>query len=178
MQSRSADTYAPAEDTFFLADNIKDEKGNLALEIGTGSGYLSKILEKNFKLVISTDIDFQSLVTQERKIPNGICCTGADALGAKFDLVVCNLPYLPSEKIIDRTVDGGHEGLEVPLDIIKSANSCLKPGGKMLYLTSSLANYEKLIKNTESLGFMAKILAKKKLFFEELIIVQATKLLS
>lgn len=178
MQSRSADSYAPAEDTFFLADHIKNEKGISALEIGTGSGYLSKILEKNFDLVISTDIDFQSLITQDQKTQNGICCTGADALGAKFDLVVCNLPYLPSEKIIDRTVDGGPEGLEVPLGIIKSVNSCLKPGGKMLYLTSSLANYEKLIKNTESMGFAVEILAKKKLFFEELIIVQATKLLS
>lgn len=178
MQSRSADSYAPAEDTFFLADYIKNEKGNTALEIGTGSGYLSRILEKNFEFVISTDIDFKSLMTQSQKIQNGICCAGADALGAKFDLIVCNLPYLPSEKIIDRTVDGGLEGLEVPLGIIKSANSCLKPGGRILYLTSSLANYEKLIQNTKSMGFAAKVLAKKKLFFEELIIVQATKLLS
>jgi release factor glutamine methyltransferase len=178
LQSRSADSYVPAEDTFFLADHIKDEKGTSALEIGTGSGYLSKILERNFELLISTDIDFHSLRTQDQKTQNGICCMGADALGAKFDLIVCNLPYLPSEKIIDRTVDGGPEGLEVPLGIIKSANLCLRPGGKMLYLTSSLANYEKLIKITESIGFEVKVLAKKKLFFEELIIVQATKLLS
>lgn len=178
MQSRSADSYVPAEDTFFLADHIRDENGVSALEIGTGSGYLSRILEENFEIVISTDIDFKSLITQLQKTQNGICCMGADALSAKFDLIVCNLPYLPSEKIMDRTIDGGPEGLEVPLEIIKSANLCLKPGGKILYLTSSLANYEKLIKNTESMGFAAKILAKKKLFFEELIIVQAIKLLS
>lgn len=177
MQSKSK-TYEPAEDTFFLADQIQNQKGNAALEIGTGSGYLSRILESNFGLVIATDVDFESLRTQNKKIQNGICCTGADALGVKFDLVVCNLPYLPSEDIIDRTTDGGPEGLEIPLSIIKSANMCLKPGGKMLYLTSSLANYQRLMQSTESMGFAVKIMAKKKLFFEELVVVEAIKLLS
>ena len=171
MQSNSR--YEPAEDTFFLADYIQNEKGQSALEIGTGSGYLTKILEKNFELVVATDIDHTTISTQDEKIQNGICCVSADALGAQFDLVVCNLPYLPSEKITDRTVDGGKEGLEIPIQIIKSAKYRLKPGAKMLYLTSSLANYTKLMRQTELMGFDVRVLAKKKLFFEELIIVQA-----
>ena len=175
MQNKLADTYIPAEDTFFLADHIKEERGQAALEIGTGSGYLAKILEKNFELVIATDIDYFALQGQDDGIKNRICCTGADALGAKFDLIVCNLPYLPTEKIVDRTTDGGPEGLEIPLQIIQSASTRLKPNGKMLYLTSSLANYEKLVEKIGSLGFEAKILAKKKLFFEELIIVHARR---
>lgn len=171
MQSNSR--YEPAEDTFFLADHIQNERGQSALEIGTGSGYLTKILEKNFELVVATDIDHTTISTQDEKIQNGICCVSADALGAQFDLVVCNLPYLPSEKITDRTVDGGKEGLEIPIQIIKSAKYRLKPGAKMLYLTSSLANYTKLMRQTELMGFDVRVLAKKKLFFEELIIVQA-----
>ena len=91
----------------------------------------------------------------------------------QFDFIVCNLPYLPSEEIEDRTVDGGKEGLEIPVQIIKSAKYRLKSGGKMLYLTSTLANYKKLLEQTELLGFDVKILAKKKLFFEELLVVQA-----
>lgn len=175
MQRRSAKTYEPAEDTFFLADWIQNEKGKAALEIGTGSGFLTKILEKNFGLVVATDIDYDALATQGQKLQNGICCAGADALGAKFDLIICNLPYLPSENIVDRTVDGGPEGLQIPLEIIKSASSHLVSGGKMLYLTSSLANYQRLMEETQLLGFDVQILAKKKLFFEELIIVQARK---
>lgn len=171
MQSNSR--YEPAEDTFFLADHIQNERGQSALEIGTGSGYLTKILEKNFELVVATDIDHTTISTQDERIQNGICCVSADALGAQFDLVVCNLPYLPSEKITDRTVDGGKEGLEIPIQIIKSAKYRLKPGAKMLYLTSSLANYTKLMRQTELMGFDVRVLAKKKLFFEELIIVQA-----
>jgi release factor glutamine methyltransferase len=168
-----SETYSPAEDTFFLAEYIAKEKGKTALEIGTGSGYLAEILKQNFELVITTDIDFHSLKNQKNK--NGICCDSADALAQKFDLIVCNLPYLPSDDISDNTIDGGPEGLLVPLKIIKSASSCVKAGGKILFLTSSLANYQKLIEKTQHIGFSVSILAKKKLFFEELIIVQATR---
>ncbi len=169
------DTYTPAEDTFFLADHIINEKGHSALEIGTGSGYLAKILEKNFALVVATDVDINVFKSHANRLQNSICCDGASALGTKFDLVVCNLPYLPSDKITDKAVDGGPEGLLVPNRIIKSASTCLRTGGKMLYLTSSLVNYQKLMEKTESLGFSSNILAKKKLFFEELLIVEAIK---
>jgi release factor glutamine methyltransferase len=104
---------------------------------------------------------------------NRICCDAADALNCKFDLIVCNMPYLQSEQISDRRVDGGKEGVEIPLKIIKSAVRCLDSYGKILFVTSSLANYEKLIAESKKLGLDIKIVARKKLFFEELIIVQA-----
>jgi len=175
LQSKSAETYVPAEDTFFLAEHIAKEKGGLALEIGTGSGYLAGILQQNFDFVVATDIEFYTLKHQGEQIQNKICCDGANALGNKFDLIVSNLPYLPSEKIIDKTIDGGPEGLSVPLGIIESASTCVKPGGKMLLLTSSLANYQKLLKKAQHMGFSASIIAKKKLFFEELVIIEAVK---
>ncbi len=165
--------YAPAEDTYFLEDNLVNEKGNYALDIGTGSGYLTRILSKNFLHVIATDIDFDSLINQNKKIKNCICCDSAEALNCKFDLIVCNMPYLQSNEISDRKVDGGKEGVEIPLKIIKSAVSCLNDSGKMLFVTSSLANYEKLIEESKKLGLDSKILSKKKLFFEELIIVES-----
>ncbi|MGI0003911.1 MAG: HemK2/MTQ2 family protein methyltransferase [Candidatus Nitrosotenuis sp.] len=175
MQNRLTETYTPAEDTFFLAEHVTKETGHAALEIGTGSGYLARILEKNFAVVVATDIDFEVFRNQEIKSQSSICCDGASALGAKFDLVVCNLPYLPSEKIEDMAVDGGGDGLVVPLRIIESASVCLKPDAKMLFLTSSLANYKKLVEKTELFGFSVKTLAKKKLFFEELIVCEARR---
>ncbi len=175
MQNKLSEVYVPAEDTFFLADHIKNEKDQTVLEIGTGSGYLAKILEENFDTVIATDIEFEVLKNQPIRIQNVVCCDGASALSAKFDLVVCNLPYLPSDNISDKTVDGGPEGLVIPRKIIESARNCVKSGGRMLYLTSSLADYQKLLSYTESLGFTVRVLAKKKLFFEELILVEAIK---
>jgi release factor glutamine methyltransferase len=175
LQNKSIKTeyYLPAEDTLFFADHIQNEKGKSALDIGTGSGYLANVLLPNFEVVVATDINFDATKKAHYLIQNCICCTSADPLAMKFDLVICNMPYLPSEEIIDSTVDGLGEGLIVPLQIIKSAKNVLKKGGKMMYLTSSLANHKKLLEGTESLGFYTKIFATKKMFFEELILVEA-----
>ena len=175
MQNKlsQSEHYLPAEDTYFFADNLKSEEGQIALDIGAGSGYLVKILSSKFSQVVATDISFTSLRAQNPKVENCVCCDGAEPLRGKFDLIVCNMPYLPSEKITDRTIDGGKEGLEIPKQIIKSDQNRVKEGGKLLFLTSSLANYPKLIEYTKRLGFEVKIRAKKKLFFEELIIVEA-----
>jgi len=167
--------YAPAEDTYFLEDNLVNEKGKYALDIGTGSGYLTRTLSKNFSQVIATDIDFDSLINQYKKIKNCICCDAADALNCKFDLIVCNMPYLQSDEISDRKVDGGKEGVEIPLKIIKSAVKCLDENGKILFITSSLSNYQKLLEKSRDLELYVNIVARKKLFFEELLLVEARK---
>jgi release factor glutamine methyltransferase len=168
--------YAPAEDTYFLEDYLFNEKGNYALDIGTGSGYLTRTLSQNFLHVIATDIDYNSLINQNKKAENRICCDAAEALNCKFDLIICNMPYLQSDDISDRRVDGGKEGIEVPLRIIKSAIRCLKESGKMLYVTSSLSNYTKLMEESKKLGLDSSIVARKKLFFEELLLVKASLL--
>ena len=58
LQKKLAESeqYLPAEDTFFLADQLKNLSGDSALDIGCGSGYLTDVLESNFRLVIGTDI--------------------------------------------------------------------------------------------------------------------------
>ncbi len=175
MQNKSIKTeyYSPAEDTLFFANHIQNEKGKSALDIGTGSGYLANVLLPNFEVVVATDISFDAIKKAYNLIQNCICCNSADPLTMKFDLVICNMPYLPSEKIIDSTVDGLGEGLIVPLQIIKSAKNVIKKGGRMIYLTSSLANHKKLLEGIEHLGFYTKIIATKKMFFEELILVEA-----
>jgi release factor glutamine methyltransferase len=166
------DEYPPSEDTFFLVDNIKNEKGDFALDIGSGSGYLTKLLSENFSFVVGTDINYKVLKHQTYKTKNLICCNGSDALKVKFDLIVCNLPYLATDEILDIATDGGAEGLEIPL---KSAIPCLNATGKFLFVTSSLSNYQALIDATKKEGLTTKVLAKKKLFFEELMIIEAKK---
>lgn len=177
MQNKlSNDTYQPAEDTYFLEDHIKDEKGGSALDIGSGSGYLTKSLCKSFSFVVGTDVNFDALKNQLNRPENLVCCNGADAFQNKFDLIICNMPYLASEEILDIATDGGEEGIVIPMKIIKSAKNCIKEGGKFLFVSSSLSNYEKLAELTKQEGFKVKIKATKKLFFEKLILIEATLL--
>ena len=112
MRKKLSETepYPPSEDTFFLADYIKNEKGECALDIGTGSGYLAALLEKSFSLVVGTDLVFNVLKRQEYFTTNNVCCNGADAINQQFDLVICNMPYLNTDDVIN-------EGKYVTYDI-------------------------------------------------------------
>jgi release factor glutamine methyltransferase len=176
LQKESQNSYyIPAEDSFFLADYIKNKQGKSALDIGTGSGIIAKTLSKNFPLVVATDINISALKKAHETVDNCICCNAADALQSSFDLIVCNLPYLPSDELLDPAVDGLHDGIDIPSVIIKSASQRIIKNGKLIFLTSSLANYEVLIQLCKSLGFDTNIAEKKKLFYEELIIVECTK---
>ena len=170
------DEYPPSEDTFFIANNIEHEKGKFALDVGSGSGYLTKLLSKNFSLVVGTDINCDVLQRQTSyKTKNLICCNGSDALKIKFDFIVCNLPYLATDDIIDIATDGGEEGFEIPKKIFDSIISNMTENGKFIFVTSSLSNYQKLIDYAQKLGLKTRIMAKKKLFFEELILVESIR---
>ncbi len=169
------DEYPPSEDTFFIANNIENEKGNFALDVGSGSGYLTKLLSENFSYVVGTDINFEVLKNQTYKTPNLICCNGSDAINSKFDFVVCNLPYLATDEVLDIATDGGEEGFAIPKKIFDSVIPNIQNKGKFVFVTSSLSNYQKLINYAQKLGLKTRILAKKKLFFEELILVEAIK---
>jgi len=157
-----SEPYPPSEDTFFLADYIKNEKGECALDIGTGSGYLAALLEKSFPLVVATDLVFNVLKKHEYFTINNVCCNGADAINQQFDLVICNMPYLNTDEVSEVRTDGGKDGLEIPIKIIDSAKSRIKLGGKFIYVTSSLSDFKKLISYTKLEGFDVSILAKKK----------------
>ena len=168
------DEYPPSEDTFFIANYIENETGDYALDVGSGSGYLTKLLCDNFSFVVGTDINYDVLQHQSSyKTDNLICCNSSDALKIKFDFIVCNLPYLATDEILDIATDGGSEGFEIPKKIFDSAVSNLEKNGKFIFVTSSLSNYSKLIDYGKKLGLTTKIIAQKKLFFEELILVEA-----
>jgi len=156
-----------------MVDNIENEKGNFALDVGSGSGYLTKLLSENFSFVVGTDINFDVLKDQTYKTENIVCCNGSDALRIKFDFIVCNLPYLATDEILDIATDGGKDGFEIPKKILDSVIGNMAENGRFVFVTSSLSNYQKLIEYAQKLGLKTRIIAKKKLFFEELILVEA-----
>jgi release factor glutamine methyltransferase len=173
--------YRPAEDTFFMEDIIKNYYGNFALEIGIGSGYLTQCLCMNFDFVVGTDLNFHSIVYAKNNVllTNSnkllICTDLGLALKTKFDLIMSNPPYLPidlEEEFVDDAIYGGKEGIEMTIRLLNSALPLLHEKGKILLLRSSLSNTKKMDKLIDELFYNTRVLARKKLFFESLEILE------
>ena len=175
--------YAPSDDTFLLADCIRQYNGRRALEIGVGSGLLLNILEKNFAYVAGSDIDLQALQHCKQQTSSSsssnvllVCCDAGSAFGiGKFDLIVSNPPYLPNDdnnNILDPTVHGGPTGIEATIHFINSALPLLAGDGKILIVISSFANSSALDKVVLENSMHKKVVKEKILFYETLSIVE------
>jgi release factor glutamine methyltransferase len=179
--------YVPSDDTFFLADCIREYSGRGALEIGVGSGLLLRILEKNFAYVAGSDIDVQALQHSKQQRSSKallVCCDAASGFGPiKFDLIVSNPPYLPDDdnnnndnnhSIRDLAVHGGPKGIETTIHFINSALPFLARDGKMLLVISSLADSSALDNVIQEKKVHKKVIREKRLFYETLFIVELT----
>jgi release factor glutamine methyltransferase len=173
--------YLPSDDTFLLADCLKQYSGRWALEIGVGSGFLIDILEKNFAHVAGSDIDFRALQYSKQRSSKAllVCCDAASAFGAaaEFDLVVSNPPYLPDKFddasiILDQTFQGGPKGIEITVHFINSAHPLLARDGKMLLAISSLAECSMLDSVVEEKKMQMNVIKEKRLFYETLSIIE------
>jgi len=168
--------YLPSEDSIFLSNTVNHYHGNLALEIGTSSGIILKELSKNFRIVIGTDIDFDSLKHLQSVLKNNrlICCDAATAIrNIEFDLIVTNPPYLPDNpNYVDRTIDGGPTGIEVSVHILASVLEKLSEKGKILIMVSSLSKKKKLESFISDNNLIMKQIAQKGLFYESLEIIE------
>ncbi|MDO8517604.1 MAG: methyltransferase [Nanoarchaeota archaeon] len=168
--------YLPAEDSIFFADFLKDyfsrlkNKNIFYLDMGSGSGILSEIARKsNIKNIFAADIDDESIKFVRKK---GLTIIKSDffskiSKNQKFDIITFNAPYLPNHKF-DKKPDtsGGKRGDEASLRFLRQAKAHLNKGGRIFLLISSLTPYNKIEK------FNPKIVARKKLFFEELLILE------
>ncbi len=125
------------------------------LEVGTGSGIIgiSLALELPGATVVATDIsaDAIALATENKHLQKAnnfstINCNLAEGVNGCFDLIVANLPYIPSEVIstLDSEVrdhdprlalDGGTDGTFLILELIRSIPGKLKSGGLIVLET-------------------------------------------
>jgi release factor glutamine methyltransferase len=175
----SSPLYLPSDDSIFLSNIVNKYHGQSALEIGTSSGIIFRELSKNFRIVIGTDIDFNSLKHSLMMSKNDrlVCCDAATALhNVKFDLIISNPPYLPDAMIhADKTVDGGPTGIEVSIHFLKSVIDKLNKNGKILILVSSLSEKGKLERFVSKNTLIMKQIAQKDVFYETLQIIELSK---
>ena len=168
--------YEPAEDSYFFAkflrDYIKGKNIESCLDMGTGSGILTEAVSEviDLKNILSVDIDKLSVDIVRNK---GFKCIESnlfDKVNGSYDLIIFNAPYLPFDerepKFSRIATTGGNRGDEISVKFLKQAKRYLNKNGKILLLISSLTPMNKIEK------FGAKIVAKKKIFMEELKILE------
>lgn len=164
--------YAPREDSFLLAENLHARKGGAVLEIGTGCGILAILAAKSDASVVATDINPHAVENaKENAELNGVSDKVELRQGylfepikpeEKFDLIIFNPPYLPKEEEPEEWIDYSYSSSEVIKEFLEEYKDFLKQGGKCLLINSSISGVE----------VKGKIIAKKKLAFEELCVLE------
>ena len=171
----------------------KKMKNKLALEIGTGSGLLALICSKSAKHVIATDISREAIECAKKnaEINNAknisfLLCDLFSAFNTKLkpDLIIFNPPYLPdfdySEhapgknlRMQDLSWHGGKNGVEITMNFLKEAKNHAKKGSTtIIFLASSLSNFEELFSLMKKINLSFEIKARQRFFFEELIAIE------
>lgn len=179
------EVYAPAEDSFLLADNLDITRIDQVLEIGTGTGFIAIAASKKAGKVIATDINdnaincaIKNAVTNKAyniELRKGYLFEPVD--GEKFDVILFNAPYLPTsedEKLdeeLNAAFDGGLKGRDIIDRFIEQVKDYLNEEGRVQLVQSSLADNEKTLSKLKDLGFDAEITASQKCFFEEIVVI-------
>jgi len=95
-------------------------------------------------------------------------------LKCKFDLIISNPPYLPTDvrNFDDTTVYGGKNGIELTLRLLRSIQLQLSEIGKIVIMRSTLSDHLKMDDFIDKLFLNNKIIGKKTFFFESLEIIE------
>ena len=175
--------YYPREDSLLMGKVIEglNLRGKTALEIGCGSGFLSILLAKKGAEVTGVDINEEAVeITKENAVSNSVKIDVMHSnlfsnVKGKFDLIVFNPPYLPVEEgETDFTYAGGLSGRETVERFVSGVKSHLNEHGSVLIVISSLTGEKETIGLFRKEGLSASVVAKEKIPWEELIVIDAS----
>jgi release factor glutamine methyltransferase len=178
--------YEPAEDSLLLCESVvaSDVKGKACIDVGCGSGIQSiNLAMHGAAKVVCVDVNekaVENALHNAKKLGFGKIVTAlqSDLFGGvdgKFDVIVFNPPYLESETLKERELDGGRKGREVLDRFLEQAGKHLNKHGKIYFLQSSLNGIVETEEILGKLGFNAEVVVRKRIFFEELLVFKAWK---
>jgi release factor glutamine methyltransferase len=173
--------YEAAEDSHLLARAAvtRAERGDLVLDVGTGSGYVAAtVAETTGARVIGSDLNPHAC---RRAREAGVEAVRADLLApfrdGAFDLVVFNPPYLPTaedeerDDWMERALSGGESGREVVDPFLDTVRRVLAPDGTVLLLVSSLTGIDAVRDRARDDGLTTRVVSEESFPFERLVVL-------
>ena len=171
--------YEPREDSFLMEKAVKKYACGKVLDMGTGYGVqaIAAAKNKDVKSITAVDINKDAVMAalqtaMTKGVPISVLQSNLfDNLDDKFDTIIFNPPYLPSDpKIKDITLDGGKKGYELIERFLKQAKEHLEKNGIILLLFSSLTDKDNVENILTKNKYKFKEVDKLNLDFEELYI--------
>jgi release factor glutamine methyltransferase len=171
--------FRPISDSRFLADVLREQTlppRACALDLCTGSGILAlTAAQRGAREVTAIDVSRRAVATVKLNARlNGLKVRALrgnlyEPIGdQRFDAIVSNPPYVPSEDDElptsgpERAWDAGRDGRLVLDRIIAGADDHLRPGGFILLTHSSLLGTERTIADLEHAGREAECVARRR----------------
>lgn len=185
--------YEPAEDSFLFAEHLDVQEGDRVLDMGTGCGILGIIAAKKACEVVAIDINPCAVrcTIQNAKLNNvynkmifiqGDLFTALRAT-EKFDAILFNAPYLPTEEAegkswVERAWSGGLTGRQVIDRFISKVPMHLNQSSRIFLLQSTLADVSETVFKFNNCGLNSCIVAEfATSFFETITLIKAKKML-
>lgn len=173
------DVYPPSEDSILLIGCLDVREGERVLEVGCGSGIVSVHCAKNGCDVTSVDINPIAVeLTRGNFYRNGLRGKVMESdvyssVDGRFDTIVFNLPYLPTDDdigLISKAWDGGPDGMGPLPELLRGSADHLLPGGRVVIVVSSLMDADALDRTLS--GHTVKVLGELPQFFEVLRVLE------
>jgi release factor glutamine methyltransferase len=173
-----ADVYSPAEDTFLMLSALEIRKGERALEMGCGSGYIALHMAKAGASVTAVDVDPLAAENTRKNAELNhleIVVLVSDLfqnVPGTYDLLVFNPPYLRgnADGQEDLCWAGGEDGVTITARFLQEAKGRLATGGRTIIIVSSDCDGEAM--ERALLGWRRRKLASQNLFFERLDVLE------
>jgi release factor glutamine methyltransferase len=170
--------FRPIVDSRLLADCLRRElwPGASVADVCTGSGLLAVTAAVHGAGAVSATDSSRLAVLNARLNArlNGVRVRAlrGDLLqplrGSEFDLIVSNPPYVPAEtdalpsRGAARAWDAGRDGRTLIDRICDEAPACLRPGGALLIVHSSVCGEASTLERLQRHGLRTEVLARRR----------------
>jgi len=165
--------FHPQQDSQALTINFTINKGDVVLDIGTGSGAIAINAAKRSALkVLAVDINPNAVKSAtenvnrlgfegvtEVRLSNGFKLVKDSEI---FDVITANLPFTnePSRDFADVTVYD--EGLKAHKNFFENADKHLRPGGRIYLAQANYGPLEEVFELINKAGFKSKLIGQNK----------------